>query len=159
RRNQGSGRLTGLKAVRRHAHNCRSASQQTSREITTMNLPRRTFVHLAAGAAALPAVLRIARGPTLPTPPLNFIAPYSPGGSADPIMRALASATERHLGQSIVIENKGGAGGTLGAAQMPAARPDGHTIAQMPVAAFRYPFITKTAYNPAIDLAYIIHVY
>ena len=60
-------------------------------------------------------------------------------------MRALAAATEKHLGQSIVIENKPGAAGTIGPANMAAnAKPDGYTVAQIPITVFRMPFIQKT---------------
>jgi tripartite-type tricarboxylate transporter receptor subunit TctC len=74
-------------------------------------------------------------------------------------MRALASATEKHLGQSIVIENKPGAGGTIGPANMAAgARPDGYTVAQLPITVFRMPFIQKTTFDPTKDFTYIIHI-
>jgi tripartite-type tricarboxylate transporter receptor subunit TctC len=74
-------------------------------------------------------------------------------------MRALASATEKHLGQSIVIENKPGAGGTIGPANMAAsARADGYTVAQLPITVFRLPFIQKTTFDPTKDFTYIIHI-
>ena len=74
-------------------------------------------------------------------------------------MRALALATEKHLGQSIVIENRPGAGGVLGPMQMAASsKPDGYTIAQIPITVFRFPFMRKTAFDPATDLTYIINV-
>ena len=64
-------------------------------------------------------------------------------------MRALADATQKHLGQPIVIENQAGASGTLGPAQMAAtAKPDGYTIAQIPITVFRLPFMTKTTFDP-----------
>ena len=72
-------------------------------------------------------------------------------------MRALAAATEKHLGQSIVIENRTGAGGVLGPLQMAAnSAPDGYTIAQIPITVFRYPFTRKTTFDPVNDLSYIL---
>jgi tripartite-type tricarboxylate transporter receptor subunit TctC len=74
-------------------------------------------------------------------------------------MRALATATEKHLGQSIVIENRAGGSGTLGPGQMAAtAKPDGYTLAQIPITVFRFPFMTKTTFDPAKDFSYIIGV-
>jgi tripartite-type tricarboxylate transporter receptor subunit TctC len=92
-----------------------------------------------------------------PTKPVTLIVPWPAGGSSDLALRALADATQRHLGQQIIIENKAGASGTLGAAQMAAtAKPDGYTIAQIPITVFRLPFITKTTFDPAKDFTYII---
>jgi tripartite-type tricarboxylate transporter receptor subunit TctC len=74
-------------------------------------------------------------------------------------MRALASATEKHLGQSIVVENRPGGSGTLGPGQMAAtAKPDGYTVAQIPITVFRFPFMQKTTFDPAADFTYIIGV-
>jgi tripartite-type tricarboxylate transporter receptor subunit TctC len=71
----------------------------------------------------------------------------------------LATATERHLGQSIIIENRPGAGGTLGPAQMAAtAKADGYTVGQIPTPVFRAPFLRKTTYDPTTDFTYIIGV-
>src|SRR6267154_605564 len=110
-----------------------------------MTLPRRKFLHLAAGAAALPAMSRFAWAQSFPTRPITMIVPWPAGGSTDIGLRALASATEKHLGQSIVIENRPGAAGTIGPANMAAgARPDGYTVAQLPITVFRMPFIQKT---------------
>ena len=124
-----------------------------------MKLPRRTFLHLAAGAAALPAVSRIARAQTYPSRPVTLIIPYPAGGTTDVALRALATATatEKHLGQPIVIENRSGAAGTLGPANMAAtAKPDGYTVSQLPMTVFRQPFMTKTSFDPAKDFTYII---
>ena len=122
-----------------------------------MTLCRRTFLRLAAGAAALPALTRIAKAQTFPAKPVTFIVPWPPGGTTDVALRALATATERHLGRPIVIENRPGAGGTLGPAQMAAlAKPDGYTVSQLPITVFRLPFISRTSFDPAKDFTYII---
>src|SRR5882757_7716040 len=75
-----------------------------------MKFPRRKFLHLAAGAAALPAVSRGAWAQAYPSRPVTFVVPYPAGTATDITMRALASTTQRHLGQPIVNENKAGAG-------------------------------------------------
>ena len=110
-------------------------------------------------AAAIIALAGAAQAQQFPTRPVTLIVPWPAGGSTDIGMRALASATEKHLGQSIVIENKPGAGGTIGPANMAAnARPDGYTVAQLPITVFRLPFIQKTSFDPTRDFTYIIHI-
>src|SRR5262249_30594142 len=100
-----------------------------------------------------------AQAQSFPARPVTFIVPWPPGGTTDVALRALASATEKHLGQSIVIENRAGAGGTLGPAQMAAsAKPDGYTVAQLPITVFRLPFMSRTSFDPAKDFTYIIGV-
>lgn len=73
-------------------------------------------------------------------------------------MRALATATEKYLGQPIVVENRPGAAGTLGAQAMVTAKPDGYTITQVPITVFRNPHLTKVGYDPLTDLTYLIGV-
>ena len=110
-------------------------------------------------AAAIAAFATAAQARQFPTRPVTLIVPWPAGGSTDIGMRALAAATEKHLGQSIVIENKPGAAGTIGPANMAAsARPDGYTVAQLPITVFRIPFIQKTSFDPAKDFTYIVHV-
>jgi tripartite-type tricarboxylate transporter receptor subunit TctC len=97
-----------------------------------------------------------ARAQSFPTKPVNLIVPWPAGGSSDLAMRAFAEAAQKHLGQSIVIENKPGASGTLGPAQMAAtAKPDGYTVAQMPITVFRLPYMTKTTFDPTKDFTYV----
>jgi tripartite-type tricarboxylate transporter receptor subunit TctC len=110
-------------------------------------------------AAAICALAGAAQAQQFPTRPVTLVVPWPAGGSTDIGMRALASATEKHLGQSIVIENKPGAGGTIGPANMAAnARPDGYTVAQLPITVFRLPFIQKTSFDPTKDFTYVIHI-
>jgi tripartite-type tricarboxylate transporter receptor subunit TctC len=98
-------------------------------------------------------------GQTYPNRPVTFIVPWSPGGSTDLSMRAIAQIAEKHLGQRIVIENKAGVSGTLGAqALAQGARPDGYTIAQMPITVFRLPAMMKTNFDPSSDFTWIIHL-
>ena len=78
-----------------------------------MNLPRRRFLRLAAGAAALPAVSRIARAQSYPTRPVRLVIPFPPGGAFDAVGRPLADKMKPLLG-TLVIENIGGGGSSLG---------------------------------------------
>jgi tripartite-type tricarboxylate transporter receptor subunit TctC len=92
-----------------------------------MKIPRRRFLHLAAGAAALPAVSRIARAQAYPTRPIRLVVPFPPGGGYDAIARLWSEKIKPLLG-AIVVENQGGGGSSLGAATVARARPDGYTI-------------------------------
>jgi tripartite-type tricarboxylate transporter receptor subunit TctC len=93
-----------------------------------MKLPRRSFLHLAAGAAALPALSRIARAQTYPTRPVRVIVPYPPGGNADITARVIGQWVSERLGQPFIIENRPGAGSSLGTEMVVKAPPDGHTL-------------------------------
>jgi len=116
----------------------------------------RRFLGALAAAAAL-AWIGAAAAQNFPARPVTLIVPWPAGGTTDVVMRALATATEKHLGQALVIENRGGAAGTLGPGQMAAsARPDGYTVAQIPITVFRYPFMHKTTFDPAKDFTYVI---
>jgi tripartite-type tricarboxylate transporter receptor subunit TctC len=93
-----------------------------------------------------------------PSRPVTLIVPWPAGGSTDLAMRALAASTEKYLGQPIVIENKPGAAGTLGANAMITAKPDGYTITQIPITVFRYPHMAQVGYDPLTDLTYLIGI-
>jgi tripartite-type tricarboxylate transporter receptor subunit TctC len=89
---------------------------------------RRNFLHLAAGAAALPVVLRIAAAQTYPTRPVRLIAPFPPGGSIDLTARLIGQWLTERLGQQVVIENRAGAGGNIGSEVAMNSAPDGYTL-------------------------------
>ena len=91
-------------------------------------LPRRTFLHLAAGAAALPASPRIAWAQAYPTRPVRIIVPFPAGQATDTIARLVGQSLSERLGQSFVTENRTGAGGNIGAESVVRATPDGHTL-------------------------------
>jgi tripartite-type tricarboxylate transporter receptor subunit TctC len=94
-----------------------------------MKLPhRRQFLHLAASAAALPAVSRLARAQDYPSHPITMIVPFAPGGLTDVIGRVLAEGMRTSLGQPVIIENVGGANGSIGTSRVARAAPDGYTI-------------------------------
>ena len=93
-----------------------------------MKLPhRRHFLHLAASAAALPVVSRIARAQAYPSRPIRLVVPFPPGGAFDAVGRPWADKMKPLLG-TVVVENIGGGGASLGAAAVARARPDGYTI-------------------------------
>src|SRR5258705_12923790 len=92
-----------------------------------MKFPRRRFLHLAAGAAALPVVSRVARAQAYPTRPIRLVIPFPPGGAFDAVGRPFAEKMKPLLG-TVVVENIGGGGASIGAAAVAHARPDGYTL-------------------------------
>jgi tripartite-type tricarboxylate transporter receptor subunit TctC len=118
--------------------------------------PSRRAVLAAAATLAAPS---LACASTFPDRPIRLICPWTAGGSTDLQMRALAEAAGRILGQPMVVENRPGAGGTLGAVALLQARPDGYTLSQLPITVFRYPFMQATpGWNPLTDFTYISHI-
>jgi tripartite-type tricarboxylate transporter receptor subunit TctC len=97
-----------------------------------MKLPRRKFLHLAAGVAALPAVSRIARAQAYPTRPVRIVVGFAPGGPNDINARLMGQWLSDHMGQPFVIENRPGAGTNLGVEAVARAQPDGYTLLLIP---------------------------
>jgi len=93
-----------------------------------VKLPRRRFLHLAAGAAALPAVSRIALALDYPTRPVHLLAGFPPGGIIDIMARLIAEWLSQHLGQQVIVENRAGAASNIATELVAKARPDGHTL-------------------------------
>ena len=93
-----------------------------------------------------------------PVKPIMLICPWPAGGSSDIVMRAFAESVGRQLGQQVVIENRPGASGTMGAGALVNAQPDGYTLTQVPISVFRLPHINKTPFDPLKDITYIINV-
>jgi tripartite-type tricarboxylate transporter receptor subunit TctC len=93
-----------------------------------MNLSRRKFLHLAAGAAALPAVSRIARAQAYPSRPVRIIVGFAPGGGVDIMARLIGQSLSEQLGQQFVVENRTGAGSNIGTEAVMNAAPDGYTL-------------------------------
>jgi tripartite-type tricarboxylate transporter receptor subunit TctC len=93
-----------------------------------MKFPRRRLLHLAAGAVALPALSRIARSQTYPTRPIRLVAPYPAGGNVDLYARIIGQVLTERLGQAVLIDNRGGAGGNIGTEAVVHAAPDGYTL-------------------------------
>src|SRR5947209_55877 len=93
-----------------------------------MKLPRRKFLHLAAGAAALPAVSRFARAQAYPSRPVRLVAGFPAGGPGDIIARLIGQRLQDRLAQPFVIENRPGAGSNIGTEVVVRAPPDGLTL-------------------------------
>src|SRR4051794_925288 len=93
-----------------------------------MMLRRRQFVHLAAGALALPAISRVACGQTYPSRPVRWIVPFSPGGGTDILARLIGQWLSERLGQQFIIDNRPGAGSNIGTEAVVYAPPDGYTL-------------------------------
>jgi tripartite-type tricarboxylate transporter receptor subunit TctC len=114
-----------------------------------------------AAAAALALVLcgAHARAQDFPNRPITLICPWPAGGSTDTHLRKFAEIAARYLGQPIIVENKPGAGGMIGPAGMASnAKPDGYTLSQLTVSAFRQPYMQKVDWDPLRDFTYIIGI-
>src|SRR5580704_11109636 len=118
-----------------------------------MILPRRQFLHLAAGAAALPAASRIASAQTYPSRTVTMIVPFAAGGGTDVAARIVGEHMSRTLGQQVIIENVAGAGGTTGSIRAMRANPDGYTIemGHMGTHAVAVSLYPNLAYKPDVD--------
>ena len=93
-----------------------------------MKLSRRQFLPLAAGAAALPAILRSASAQTYPSRPVRMIVPFAPGGQVDAIARLVGQKLSEHFDRQFYVENMSGAGGNIGMGRAAQSLPDGYTI-------------------------------
>ena len=91
-----------------------------------------------------------------PNKPIRLIAPWPPGGASDAVMRAFAESAGQFLGVSVVVENRPGAGGTLGATAMVNAQPDGYLITQLPLGIYRIPHMQKMTFDPVKDITHIV---
>ena len=119
-----------------------------------MKLPRRKFLHLAAGAAALPAVPRIARAQAYPTRPVRWIIPFPPGGGADTVARILGQWLSERLGQPVILEHRPGGGTNVGTQTVVNSPPDGYTLLFFGVsAAINATFYATLPFNLQRDIA------
>jgi tripartite-type tricarboxylate transporter receptor subunit TctC len=119
-----------------------------------MKLPqRRQFLHLAAGAAALPAVSRVASAQAYPTRTVTIIEPFAPGGTTDVAARIVGQHMSHTLGHQFIIENVPGAGGATGSLRAMRAKPDGYTIllGHIGTHAFLVSFNPNLTYKPDVD--------
>src|SRR6476619_190152 len=119
-----------------------------------MKLPRRRFLHLAAGAAALPAVSHIARAQSSPTRPVRIIVGFPPGGSVDITARLIGQWLSERLGQQFIIENRPGAGTNIGTEAVVRAPADGYTLLlASPANAINATLYDKLNFNFIRDIA------
>ena len=115
--------------------------------------PRRCLLLAGAASALLPGLL--VQASDWPLRPITLIVPFPSGGATDLLVRSLAALASRELGQIIVVDNKPGAAGVLGAQQLVGARPDGYTLAILPEPVFRLPHLQRMAYEPLRDFSYV----
>ena len=119
-----------------------------------MKLPRRRFLHLAAGAAALPAVSRIVQAQTYPSRPVRLIVPFAPAGTTDILARLMGQWLSERLGQQFVIENRPGASTIIGTEAVVRAPADGYTVLLVATAsAINATLFDKLSYNFLSDIA------
>ena len=119
-----------------------------------MKLPRRRFLQLAASAAVLPAVTRVAKAETYPTRPVRVIVTFAAGGPNDIIARLMGQWLSERFGQQFVIENRPGAGGTIGTEVVVNAPPDGYTLVlASPANAINATLYGNLSYNFIRDIA------
>ena len=117
----------------------------------TISEKRRRLLLAGAATLALPAPAFAA----YPERPITFICPWPAGGTADLTMRALCQAAAKELKQSIVVENRAGAAGMIGAKAIAAAKPDGYTVGQIPISVTRFSQLGSLALDPLKDFTYI----
>ncbi len=123
-----------------------------------MKTTRRQSLKTAAALIAAPALVSPwARAQDkFPARPISLICPWPPGGSSDAAVRAIGESLGRALGgATVTIDNKPGAGGTLGASAMLNAKPDGYTLTQLPLGVYRLPHMQKMAFHPVNDITHI----
>jgi tripartite-type tricarboxylate transporter receptor subunit TctC len=122
--------------------------------MTTL-IGRRTA--LAAGSALL-AAPALAQAP-FPNRPIRVFVPWGAGGTTDIQMRVLCEQASKRLGQPVIVENRPGAGGILGAQALLADRPDGYSLSQMPISVFRNPLMSaRPPFDPMTDFTWVIHL-
>jgi tripartite-type tricarboxylate transporter receptor subunit TctC len=125
-----------------------------------MKLPRRNFLHLAAGAATLPVVSRIAWAQAYPTRPVRVIVPFAPAGTTDIAARLMGQWLSEHLGQQFVIENRPGASTTIGTEVVVRAPADGYTLLlATPSSAINATLFEKLSYNFLRDIVPIAGIF
>jgi len=119
-----------------------------------MKLPRRTFLHLAAGAAALPAASRIAKAQAYPSRPVRIIIGFAPGGIAEVVARLIGQSLSERLGQPFIIESRPGAASNIATEAVVRAPPDGYTLLQVsPPAAINATLYERLNFNFIRDIA------
>ena len=106
-----------------------------------MKFPRRSFMHLAMGAAALPAAPHLARAQAYPSRPVRIVVGFPAGGATDIMARLMGEWLTQRLGQQFIVENKPGASGNIGTELVAKAPADGYTLLQV---------VTPAAINPAL---------
>src|SRR5262245_14305519 len=155
-RGRGAGQSATVRAFRRSAIRA-SIPGDSRRESHVMTVSRRRFLHAVAAASATPMLARPVAAQTWPARPIRAMVPFSAGSSLDIVGRIVLDPVSAQLGQPIVIENRGGAGGTIGTAIVAKSDPDGYTLlvnaSAHSAAPAAYPNIS---YDPARDFSAVI---
>ncbi len=121
-----------------------------------MHHKRRQFVFATAGTVASSIALpQLAWAQAFPSRPIRYICPWPAGGSTDAVIRAFAESAAKTLNQTIIVDNKPGAGGMLGANELVNAKPDGYTLSQLPHGVFRIPHMQKAQFDTLKDFTWI----
>jgi tripartite-type tricarboxylate transporter receptor subunit TctC len=138
---------------RRHCRRNVASGQDEQQD--AMRLPRRQFLRVAAGAVALPAFARLAWAQTYPARPVRVIIGFPAGNASDIIARLIAQSLSERLGQQFIVENRPGAGGSIGAEVVVRAAPDGYTLLMSVVTsnAINATYYANLNYNFVRDIA------
>ena len=120
-----------------------------------MHTTRRTFIVRSTAAASAIALPSLTLAQAFPSRPIRYICPWPAGGSTDAVIRALAESAAKILGQQIIVDNKPGAAGMLGANELVNAKADGHTLSQLPHGVFRVPHMQKVQFDTLKDFTWI----
>lgn len=121
-------------------------------------MKRRHILRALGGSAVALGVAPWVRAQAFPSQPIKLLIAFPAGGPTDITMRVLAENASKILGQTVVVENRSGAGGTLPAQALQTAKPDGYTLAQIPLGVFRLPYTTKINWDPVKDITYVLCV-
>jgi tripartite-type tricarboxylate transporter receptor subunit TctC len=157
--------MTGLAerlAGQTHARDFGSRAKPRSHWMTDSNFDparRRLVASIGAWASAGAFGRALAQSPAkFPTRPITLWVPWAAGGATDLTLRLLSELASRLLGVKVIVENRGGAGGTLAMPVLQQAAPDGYTIAQLPQTVFRAPWIQSVGWDPIRDTTPIIQI-
>jgi tripartite-type tricarboxylate transporter receptor subunit TctC len=118
---------------------------------------RRRLLQCATTLLLLPVAWTVAAA-AFPDKPVRLIVPFAVGGATDKLVRVLAESAGRELGQAVIVENKPGAAGVLGANHLVRAPADGYTLSILPEPVYRLPHLQKTQFDPMRDFTYVIHL-
>ena len=116
---------------------------------------RRHILKLVSAGAASIALPQLVYAQAFPSRPIRYICPWPAGGSTDAVIRSLADSAGKILGTTIIVDNKPGAAGLLGANELVNAKPDGYTLSQLPHGVFRVPHMQKVQFDTLKDFTWI----